>query len=189
MVDISVLAHKSRKALVLPFLDKPTVWYSNDYEFPEGWKPGIGLEHVTHNHLAAMRCFRGHQDLLGHVSNFPVLVFEDDAIPNMEDWRGVVENAVPLLEEFDVVSLHGRNYDLSNNFTEHSKGCYVHKISSTWIVGSLAYLMKKETADKIRGQVYQGLPWDLLLYRTLKYCVIHPSPFNHDTREGSLIDT
>ena len=186
--DIVIVTSAKRKPLITEHLVGlgAIISVTSDYELSPNWQPKFGG--LVGNHLGAYRCFRGHQDAIAKSTKDAVLVFEDDAVPNKQAWLKVVNDSVKLLAEFEMVSLHGRNFlpeifdAVNNDFIKpKNKG-------SEWIVAALAYLISRRIIDKLMKYEYNGMPWDLLLYRELNYCLIKNSPFNHDRTEGSLID-
>lgn len=191
-LDIVVVATKKRKPLIVPYLEglNPIISITSDYTLPEGFVPEVGG--LTYNHLGTYRCFRGHQDAIAKATKDYVLILEDDAVPNRPDWCQVVCESIFLADIFDLVSFHARGYDRSA-FTSFDKFHHSHNFiwtlyKETWIVAALAYLMKKENYEKIKDFVYNGTPWDLVLYRSFNYCLMEKSPFDHNRSEGSLVD-
>jgi hypothetical protein len=55
------------------------------------------------------------------------------------------------------------------------------------VFGSLAYLIREAAARRFRAMAYDGVPVDLLLPNRFKFCLVHPSPFDHDRRHPSLV--
>ena len=198
--DIVVVASHRKKALVLEYLkDVPhKVNYTPDYPLSEDFEPEIpGFVQPCHqHHVNTYRCFRGHQDAVKLCDKENVLIFEDDAVPNVGDWLGIVAESTPLLNTFEMVSFHGRNYDraLYENHSEIRPGnnfmCIpaVKKQETTFVCGALAYLLNRRVFERVLSYRYNGIPIDILLYSTLSFCLLEKSPFNHDRSEGSLID-
>ena len=186
---IAVASHK-RKALLIPYLkDTPhKIFYTKDYDLPDGFKPDDNMVGVVLNHTGAYRCFKGHQDALSIAEGDNILILEDDAVPNCEDWFQRVLDAIPLLDSFEVVSFHGRQrihpFEIVPNYPE-----YIKPISSPiWMVATLAYMIKKENVSKYLEYKYYGKPWDVLIYQHHSFCVLEKTIFDHDRSEGSLID-
>jgi len=190
-VDIIVVANRKRKPLVVFHLTglNYKVSYSEDHNLPEEFKSEwIGLVMPT-CHLGHMRCFKGHQKALSEIVNDCALILEDDAIPNTGIWIQKIYDAIALLQRFEIVSFHGRSYqeELFRPVIENPE--YLEPINPpVWIVAALAYLVKKETAEKLLQHQYNGKPWDVLLYQHYSYCVLKNSIFNHDRSEGSLLE-
>ena len=193
-LDVIVVASHHKKALVLDHLqDVPhKVNYTPDYDLPPDFQSEvIGL---VRNHVGALRCLRGHQDAIKLCDTENVLILEDDAVPNTNEWQDIVSDSIHLLDNFEVVSLHGRNFDRSSfeNYEEIRPGnSFLHvpnKIQNIQVCGSLAYLLNRRSFDKMQSIIYNGMPMDLLLVNHFSFCLIEKSPFNHDRSEGSLID-
>lgn len=190
-LEIAIVASRKRKALILPYLkSKPhKILYTEDYNLPSGFKPQSNMVGVVLNHLGAYRCFRGHQDAIALSNADNILVLEDDAVPNIGNWFQKVLNAIPLLDSFEMVSFHGRqfNRELFEKVKDWS-GYIKPNNSSVWIVAALAYIIKKENVKKYLEYKYYGKPWDILMYQEHTFCVLEQTIFNHDRSEGSLID-
>ena len=185
--DIIVVASHHRKPLIIDYLkDIPhKVVYTPDYELPVGFVPSIGG--LVQNHLGAYRCFRGHQDAISKCKKDMVLIFEDDAVPNNEKWLSIIIDGVFLLNEFEMVSFHSRQYNIEQFLLVCDK--YIKpRTKDVWIVAALCYVLKKKSFDFILNAKYMGIPYDLLLYRNFSYCLLEPSIFDHNCSEGSLID-
>jgi hypothetical protein len=167
--------------------------YTPDYELPTDFQPKHGG--YVRNHIGALRCFRGHQDALKLALNNSAkdyfLVFEDDASMNTNDWSSIVNNCLEHMENFDLITLHARQYALSGyeKFADVGYGRSLYKVTvpRTWAVASLAYLINRKSCEKIINAEYSGLPLDLFLYFECNYALLDPSCFNHDNVK-SLID-
>lgn len=206
--SIVVVANKHRPALVLESLDgiAHVVSSTPDYELPSDFATGISL--AAYNHVGAYRCFRGHQDALDHVSGDAVraigrdavrvvgrdavLVLEDDAVPNTPDWLSIVESAAATLADFEVISLHGRGFDpakFERRAMVERRDVLVPRFSCgpVRVFGSLAYLIREKAMRRFMAMVYDGVPVDLLLPNRFKFCLLNPSPFDHDRRYPSLV--
>jgi hypothetical protein len=151
------------------------------------------------NPLGAYRCYRGHQDALALASGDAVLVLEDDAVPNRADWLDVVGAAMPLLSRFEVVSLHAREaraIDETIACGDHSfhtllpttRRRLLRSVRMRWCQGALAYLISRSAADRLVARPWDGLPVDHCLPNEFRFCVIGASPFDHDRRQGSLLE-
>jgi len=194
--EIVVVTSPNRNSLLLPRIKhlNPIVSVTPNYDLPAGFNPSV--KGLTYNHLGTYRCFKGHQDAITKAKDSKynyALIFEDDAIPNKQDWDVIVEDSVSLLErkQFDLVSFHGRQHDLKC-FDCHTLYIEYQMIfpaaKNLWIVAALAYLIPREQYDKLLAFEYDGTPWDIVLYRNFKYCLMEPSCFNHDRSQGSLVD-
>lgn len=189
--DIVVVTTRRRKSLITSYLDglNPIISVTPDYCLPENFEPTV--EGLTHNHLGTYRCFKGHQDAIAKTAEDKVLIFEDDAIPNRPDWWNIVNESAFLLDTFDMISFHGRAYD--EDAFEPVENTRDHEFlrasnENTWVVAALAYMVDKKNYERLKSLVYDGTPWDLVLYRQFSYCLMKKSPFDHDRSEGSLVD-
>jgi len=189
---IVVVANRHRPAAVLDWLDglEHQVSYTPDHELPAGFTTDIRL--AAYNQVGAYRCFRGHQDAIGLASGEPVLVLEDDAVPNVEGWLSIVESASAALAEHEVVSLHGRGFDPAGFERRAGVAGRDLLVPRFWrgpvrVFGSLAYLIRGAAGRRFMAMRYEGVPVDLLLPSRFRFCLVHPSPFDHDRRHPSLI--
>jgi len=198
---IYVVATKKRPAIVLEALATipHEVCWTSDYKLPEGWKALDAYGSLVQNQVGALRCWRGHQDALKRFlesKNDAALVMEDDAWPNTPVWTTVAALTMQLLDEFDAVSLHGRAFRHEDfdarpldpkTLTERS--VLVPKAQGqTWVQGSLAYLIRRDAAERWVADSYNGYPSDLYLCNRHKFALIDPSPFDHNRTYKSLID-
>ncbi len=161
-----------------------------DYDLPPDFTTDIRL--ASYNQVGAYRCFKGHQDALALASGEAVLVLEDDAVPNTSDWLAVVESASALLSDVDIISLHGREFDPARfqlRASVEDRDVLVPRFSDgpVRVFGSLAYLIRRAAARRFMAMRYDGVPVDLLLPNRFKFCLVHPSPFDHDRRHPSLV--
>ena len=125
-----------------------------------------------------------------------LLVLEDDAVPINPAWHDICCRAEKLLENFEYVSIHSRFCDRAEllNHCWYEKKCmegieyYVPKVKGLWVVATLAYLITPEAGEKILSWRYNGIPLDVQVYGKLNYCIIDPSPFQHDRSQGTLIE-
>jgi len=189
-VNIIVVGNTHRKALVTDYLKFRFIQHNcADYDLPNGW---VDQHKVVFNPTGCYRAFRGHQDALAHVKTVS-LVFEDDAVPHTFNWSGLALSALSYLDDFDWISLHGREFDLAalQLVTDLGNGykLYTPIDHPVGITGCcMAYWIKKSTADRYREAVFDGMPCDLFLWQNFKAAIIDPSPFLHDRSQGSLID-
>jgi len=186
--DIVVVTSAKRKPLITQYLDGlgAIISVTPDYKINPFFKPKVGG--LVQNHLGAWRCFRGHQDAILKSTKDIVLVFEDDAVPNRPDWLVAIHSALSLLKQFDMVSFHGRDFNEACYDRVNDEFIKPKNPGSEWVVAALAYMINKSTINKLTQHEYDGTPWDLFLYRSLNYCLMKNSIFNHDRTEGSLID-
>lgn len=189
--DIIVVSTEKREPLIAPYLEglNSIISITPDYDLPKGFEPAV--KGLTHNHLGTYRCFKGHQNAIVKATKDCALIFEDDAIPNRTDWLNIVNQSLSLLNVFDVVSFHGRDYDRDVFLPfihPHNPEFIWTSDRNTWIVGALAYLVGRVNYERMKNFVYDGTPWDIVLYRQFTYCLLENSPFNHDRTQGSLVD-
>lgn len=190
-LEIIVVACRKRKALVIPYLVGKSykIHYTKDYDLPKDFKPASNMVGVVRNHLGAYRCYKGHQDALLMADSDYILILEDDAVPNTNSWFQTVLDAIPLLDSFEIISFHGRQYnqELFEKVKDWS-GYIKPNDFPVWMVAALAYMVKRENVKKYLKYKYYGKPWDILLYQHHSFCVLEKSIFDHDRSEGSLID-
>lgn len=197
-LEMVVVACKKRDALVLPYLEAVPhqVLWTTDYDLPEGFKPKPEYGSLLHNQTGHYRCFRGHQDALKDTISDAVLVVEDDALPNREDWSSVVASAFKEMPQFEVISLHGRAFH-REAFEEWPMGedtrlltPKVQKSGQVWVQGSLAYIIRRDAIPRFLERVYDGFPIDIYLCNEFTFGLVDPSPFNHGSQliVRSLID-
>lgn len=196
-IELVVVACRKRPAIVLPYLESVPhrVHWTTDYELPEGWviNPAYS-SYIRHQkqYVGHLRCFRGHADALRNVQASVALVIEDDAVPNRQDWVQVVAEASRMMEDYDVISLHGRAVDpAAFDIVDQPRGVKFYKPKEggkRWVQGSLAYMIRKDAAHKLIDHEYDGYPIDIFLCNEYqKFGLIHPSPFDHG-HARSLID-
>ena len=196
-LDVVIVANHHRKAFILDYLENipHKVSYTIDYTLPENFEPEIPGLVQPNCHTGAYRCFKGHQDAIKMCGKENVLILEDDAVPNVGDWYNIVQDSISLLDNFEIVSLHGRGFDrkLYTNFTEirpNNNFIYIlKKEESVWVCATLAYLINKRSFDKMLSYNYIGKPLDILLYNEFSFCLLEHSPFDHNRSQGSLVDT
>lgn len=197
---IFVVATRKRPAIVLEALNAAQaphkVCWTTDYKLEEGWLPHPAYASMVQNQVGALRCWRGHQDALrcfrDEWKNADVaLVLEDDAWPVGPDWTGVCADALSLMDDYEVVSLHGRAFRPCD-FDAKQIGCrklLVPQVQgSVWVQGSLAYLIRRDAVDRWINDSYNGYPSDIYLCNRFKFALVDPSPFLHERKHGSLID-
>ena len=154
--EIVVVTSAKRRALILPHLEgvEHKISVTPDYDLHAYFVPGVtGL---THNHVGTYRCFRGHQDAIAKATADNVLIFEDDAIPKNNQWVEVVEKVIEKISEYDLISLHGRAYKLSD-FTSIDHGIIKPKSPDKWVVAALAYIVNRRSYSKLLNFKYISL--------------------------------
>jgi hypothetical protein len=193
-VNIIVVANLHRKPLVTEHLQhyRHIEHHCADYDLPVGWVDRHKILAPNSSVAGAYRAFRGHQDALAHVQT-SALVFEDDAVPTTYLWPVIALTAYSFLDEFDWISLHGREYDRSQMRVHadlgHSYQLLTCDQPTKGVNGCcMAYWIKKETADRYREAEFDGMPCDWFFWKKLKGALIEPTPFRHDRSQGSLID-
>ena len=197
-LEMVVVACRRREALVLPYLSQVPhrVLWTTDYELPEGFKPKPEYASLLHNQTGHYRCLRGHQDALKDTTAEAVLVVEDDALPNREDWTSIVSLAFKEMESYEVISLHGRAFH-REAFDERSLTAETklltpktQKSGQVWVQGSLAYIIKRDAIPRFIERTYDGFPIDIYLCNEFIFGLLDPSPFNHGSQIAvrSLID-
>ena len=191
--SVVVVANPHRPALVLDALDglEHRVSCTPDYDLPADFSTAISL--AASNQLGAYRCFRGHQDAIGLASSRTVLVLEDDAVPNTRDWLTILESAAAALADVDIISFHGRGFDPARFERRAVVAGRDVLVPRFWcgpvrVFGSLAYLIRGAAVPRFLAMRYDGVPVDLLLPNRFTFCLVHPSPFDHDRRYPSLVD-
>ena len=192
-MKIVVIANHHRDPLIETYLRdiEHATHFCEDYDIPQGAILDTGL---VNNHIGAFRCFKGHQDALAieleKNTKENILVLEDDAVPNTVAWLDICHAAELLTTQFKYVSLHTRQFDLAKYEKRDidATAYYVPMESGLWAVATLAYVLSPEACREIIGWSYTGIPLDVLIYTTLGYCVVSPSPFDHNRSGGSLID-
>jgi hypothetical protein len=193
-IQILVVATHHRRPLILENEEFEqtlhTMCWTTDYDLPKDFKPRSDFCGLVVNHTGFMRNFKGHQDALKQLIKPIALVLEDDTGFAMPDWKIVVNRAAEHLGEFEVVSLHGREWFQSDFSPRPLYGpCQLQaakKSSGIWCVGALAYLIRQADTALFLDLPYEGQPTDVLLHERYKFAVVDPSPFIHDRRQGSL---
>ncbi len=190
--DIVVVASKNRKILISNYLKgiPYQISITPNYSLPKNFKPTN--QTLVQNHLGAYRCFRGHQDALRMSKKEHILILEDDAVPIISDRRDILSNfyaGIELLSHFEMVSFHGRQFNPYHFKTVAGNSKFLQPtLFEPWVVAALAYMVRRDTVQKLMSYEYDGIPWDILLYWSLSFCLQKKSMFNHDRSEGSLID-
>lgn len=201
-IDVVVLGTKHRHIITSDYLKNVphSIHYSNDYDLPDGLRADDRYSHLSAVKclLGHYRCFRGHQEAIASTNKPYILVFEDDAVPNTENWHDIVNQSVSLLDHgYEITSLHGRGYTpkkLSDDFVSLKHDdltFYGRKDSSKLVIvkgACLAYLLKRETVNKVLSFQFLGCPMDVHLANDYSFCFLYHSPFNHDRRLGSLVE-
>ena len=197
--DIFVVANPHRKPLIESFV-KPlgiSIYKTPDYCVSKEWKSNPEWQYIynaqgmkgANGHL---RCNKGHQDCLKKMTKDKALMLEDDCIPNRKDWLDVVAKSLSLLDQYEIVSLHGRLLRKGEwSEFKHNGMIFLKptvKQREVFACGSLAYLIRKDAAKKMINLPFVGMPQDMTICKKFSFCLLKQSPFNHDRRQGSLIE-
>ena len=203
--EIFIVANPHRKSLTKEALDAEEIdipyhmHLTPDYVVPKTWKPLPRWRYIFDANPKAknghLRCQTGHQDcLMMRDTNKIQIMLEDDAVPNRRNWLQLVDVAASLLKDYQVVSLHGRDIKKQDwrGFKHREVGFWTPKRPNSgkvWCLGSLGFIMREDAIQKFIEMNYDGTPMDMLIANKFdSFCVIADSPFNHDRREGSLIE-
>jgi hypothetical protein len=159
---------------------------------PEDFQPKQAYRRLVFNQRNHMRCCYGHRDVMRMMSaGDTALILEDDAIPNTSAWLDIARDAEELLDQYNIVSLHTRGMEGPSWLrVKWKRGLEVWVRDGGWAVGSLAYLIREDTARAHMQRVYDGLPMDLCMHELSrgKFAAIMPSPFDHGvTGDDSLM--
>jgi len=202
-----------RVPLVKPFLDRygrdpdSVTYYDNPaWPLPEGTEliPAYRKTCVVLTHY---RVFKGHQEMMKLFlkTGEPVgLFFEDDAVPKRGAFpAALVNRCAERMGGLDVFATYGRCYK-RNRFTatrlvagrevlelkpsEWAKGNVLANGGNTNVLGSLAYLVTRAGAEKFSALPWEGIPVDARMPDVLRFGVIHQTPWDHDRRQGSLVE-
>lgn len=197
--DIFVVANPHRSPLVAPYLKdlEAYIHITPDYTVPKNWKSHKDWQYIYKAHglkgaNGHLRCNTGHQDCLKKMKKSYALMLEDDAVPNRKDWLDVVKSSIGLLEKYEIVSLHGRLLrnkqwdEFRHNNMVFLKPNVIQK--DVFCCGSLGYLISKSSANKMIQFPFTGMPQDMTICKKFTFCVIKNSPFDHNRKQGSLIE-
>lgn len=162
-----------------------------------------GLRAVGH-----YNAFRGHQALMKRFlvehPDAPVgLFFEDDASPNVSEWKEIVLAAVSQMQitsDLEVFFLYGRQFERERFDCRASVagrevltlkpglGSESEYGGRHHVYGSLAYLVTRAAAQRFSEMDWEGIPVDIILPDRFNFAFLDPSPFDHDRTQGSLIE-
>lgn len=200
-LEIVIIGNKRKKVITTDFLqDIPhRIFYTTDYDLPKDFEIDQRyLKYFSTDYnfiLGAYRCFRGHQDALNSCEKNNILIFEDDASVKDNNWKNILPISIELLKKFDIVSLHGRQADISKfKKIEIEKNIFYynndkHGTNNNFVLGSLSYILSKKTAKDIINYQFIGCPMDIYICNYFNFCFLNPSPFLHDRRYGSLVES
>lgn len=200
------LTHHSRPSLTVEYCEGVVPHPNEDFSLP----PGTAFipTYSKLNLLAHYRCLRGHQEMAWRFldeSTEPVaLLLEDDAVPNVSDWQRVVSDGVTALNNCpgaEVLSLHSRCFkrqrfdciDMIGNreilrLKPSAGGSETDRGGRHHCFGSLAYLITRQAAARLSSAPWPGIPADIFLADHFNFIFLNPSPFNHDRRQGSIVE-
>lgn len=198
--DIIVVANKKRKPIIVDHLKgiDYQICYSDDPGLPENWRMNPiykGLCVFHRQHIGQWNCLEAHKKAIGMSRKDNVLILEDDADPNTSIWLEIAKECELLLNRFQIVSLHSREPNDIWNMWKREK--VIDEISVFYpkdnltprrALGTLAYMVNKQTLPQIQSHNYNGLPIDIFYCNCFNFCFIEPTPFNHNRSQGSLID-
>lgn len=208
-LDVVVVASERRPAIITGYLRSALrrrtrvtsrVFMTTDHPKPDTPESPRAKVLRLPQGAGPYRCFRGHQEALAAsmaaVDAPAILVLEDDALPIERSWMQIVLTSLPMLEHFEVVSLHGRYQTNVVGHTDH-RGIRFNELAPidkggvqmVWQLGALAYLVNRATAAKICALQWDGYPIDLVICNDFSFRVMQSSPFQHDRRHGSLVET
>jgi hypothetical protein len=194
------VACKGRNPLITEYLKDISynIYYVPNYLLPSDWYPNpdsVIIKDLSNSVWQGhMRCYYGHRYCLEHLKKPYGLIFEDDCVPNRDDWPELIEKGLELIpNKFDVLSYHGREWltpywDIQN-FNSDSIKLLTPKPSNkeVWVFGSLAYLISHEGSEMFLDTSWDGYCTDFILANCFRFGLVFPSPFNHDNSQGSLI--
>jgi hypothetical protein len=198
--EIIVVANKKRNPVIVPYLKKlkikHKICWSDDPGLPDNWvlnQTYKGLCIHQFQHEGQWNCLEAHKRAIEMSKKDNVLILEDDAEPIIPNWLDIADEAVKLLDRFQIVSIHSRE----PNFLVWKKEQFLEGIDLFYpkdnitprrALGTLAYFVNKDTLPIIQTHYYNGLPIDLFYCNCFNFCFISPSPFLHQRNQGSLID-
>ena len=195
--DIVVVANKRRKPIITDYLKNVDhqVCYSDDPGLPANWTMNPtykGLCVFMHQHVGQWNCLEVHKKAIEMSRTDNVLIIEDDARPKSNNWIQIAIDSEGLLNRFQIVSLHSREYnDVWNKERYMNKFNLFYPKDNTTprrALGTLAYFVNKDTLPQIKSHHYNGLPIDIFYCNCFNFAFIEPTPFIHDRSKGSLID-
>jgi len=195
-IDVFVLATKRRSPLIPKFLDSKNVkyelYYTPDYVLDVSTVKHKQYTFSEGNLISHYRIFRGHQDVMNKISKEYALIFEDDAVPNCDDWVEIIKKCIPFCDDYDLVSLHARTpnkqmYDVIENINQRQ--ILKPKKYGFWfnqLCGCMAYLIKKDKITCYTNETFDGTPDDVTLY-SKQFVLLEPSIFNHNNGQETTL--
>jgi GR25 family glycosyltransferase involved in LPS biosynthesis len=199
-MHIIVLACNARSPLVTPHLkNQPHKVFINGEHTYTGPKPFSFLNNAYDP--GAFSCYQGHMSIWRTITQ-PTLILEDDAVPiynSTPSWYEIATNSIPLLDDYDIVSLHSRFNpdDIDRNpktmcrklgFT-HLKPRNTGRFTGIIALGSLAYLISPQTVKKYIPMLeWDGMPIDLHISNRFSFCTLLNTCFLHNRSQGSIIE-
>lgn len=195
--DIVIVTCPHKKVITTDFLDKEELHYKVSVT------PDVDVNHefinkdflkYNQNLTGAYRCHYGHKQAISFADfDNTTLVFEDDAVPILNNWWDIANDISYLTKEFDIVFLHLRQALILESFTYNDKYEITTKIAERngvqWGLGTLAYLIGPLGKEKILNHNYNGLPLDLLYTNQFNYCWLSSHDlFAHERLYGSIVE-
>jgi hypothetical protein len=192
-----------RDSLIEPFLHGQDYYVNRDpgtLEIPKDFKwdkrTPPGLINIPRKGSGHYRCWENHRIIARAFLDWPGqpevgLFFEDDAVPNCDDWIDIVNRCIPMAEHFKMFNLYGRSIEGEYDKQEsHIAGrqVWVPTKPGYKVLGSLAYLQTRATAQVIADTPFTGIPVDVAFPRITTFGMLQPDVFDHDRRQGSLLD-
>lgn len=196
-IDIFVLATKKRNPLITSYLDKNNIkyelYYTPDYDLDLNKVKYREYSYSLGNLTAASRLYKGTADVLKKINKQYGLIFEDDAVPNCDNWIEIVNNCIKFCDDFDLVSLHARG--VKQHFFEsianiNGRNILKPKTYEFWVsqmCGSMAFLINKNKINCYVDHEFNGIPVDVSIY-SKKFVLLEPSIFNHDNGQPSTLN-
>jgi hypothetical protein len=205
-----VAATRRREPLIAPHLkgEDPHIHFGSD----SSTLPPLNTLHNLPTHIARdprktlghFRAWNNHRELARLFLDSPAelgLFFEDDAVPNTVAWKVIVNELLPTAATFDVFSFHGRQLDPGKFLHRDCLriiGCGFSCPRRLWVRppvagrirchGALAYTLTRRTAEFLAASPFDGTPIDVFLPNFGTFACLVPTIFNHDRRQGSLVD-
>lgn len=201
-LDIVVLTHGTRHNITSEFLTNEGIPHhvvmNPDHEYDEFAKDGVDPLHAVTNEniVGAYRGFRGHQLCWESSTKDYTLVFEYDARPLRSDWFDVINDCLELTDRTGLLNLHARLTEPEKGFLYKNKYAVVTSVKPAPIVGgvivrrvcgALAYVINKETREKLLTDGFNGFAIDIHLFHLYPHLWLwKPDLFLHDESQGSL---
>lgn len=199
--DIGIVSSEHRQPLITKYLDDLGLNYnlSNTPDYPYDDSNLVGnWNNMNCNPIGAYRAFRGHQKVLSESTKDYTLVFEYDAVPATSDWLDYILKYYHYVNDYGLIFWHMRatptKFTIINDqiaiANDIAIGQVVGGITVKKGLGALAYIVNKETKEKILNEKFTGIAYDILLTNKYKFnWFSEPNLFYHNQEQGSLTDT